>query len=955
LGFVLQRRLALVVGSQCAALPALSFLPAGPGPVVVPELAERQALTVRLRDLLVDGPGECAPVLVDGQSEPGLLLNPTRARADAALIAALGQARAQQAVLLVHFVGHGTRFQDDPARPARHLLHVWDTVAQPTSSPTGDAWDPYATVAAMLPELVAGQGGEGMVGLVLLVDTCYASWAKQQVDGWGGVRAGLLSAWLGASGDQQAWDGCFTKTLVRVLESGLDAGEHPRRALLPELLAADVQPVLTQRCTSQSPRLGGYESHNTVLWIARNRPASELAAALGLDASVETVLLRLTGRYVSFAAGPVVDAVRAHRVATVVGGAGSGKSTLLAALRHPPADVEDLPLALVHALAFVSTDTALPDLARTLGRQLDRLPAFTSAAARFRRVNAGRWDTLDPWQQQITGPLTVYPDPVRLAVDGLDQLDGQPGYPAIRQALADLIADPALGRVRLLLTSRTALDLDGVEVSLSIPSLDPDTARRYLAAREVDPAVAAQLIELADGNWLVLELAADTYQTTGSAAGTLPALYTDLISRIRARHSSIDVLLALLAAAGTGPVLPLALLQEALSRLDRPSSRSELHRLLGHPELIRVIERTSPGQPSDRVGLFHQTLLTHLTTQAGPDAPAAREAHAALADAIDALAPASRHTPDGYRTDPLLTYGFDAGPRHRFAADRLDQLVTDIEARGHPHPAVNLARWTTWSAPLHDRLGRNHRAVLTTRANIAAWTGEAGDPDQALQLFTDLLPDLRRALGDDDRDTLTTRGNIAGWTGRTGHPDQALQLFTDLLPDLRRALGDDDRDTLATRGNIAGWTGQTGHPGQALRLFQGLLPDRQRVLGDDHPDTLTTRHNIARWTAETNHRDQALQLFQDLLPDRQRVLGDDHPDTLTTRHNIAAWTGRTGHPDQALQLFRDLLPDRQRVLGDDHPDTLATRDNIALWAGNPDTGVGDDDVREMHDRDPSSQ
>ena len=63
-----------------------------------------------------------------------------------------------------------------------------------------------------------------MVGLVLLVDACYASWAKQQVDSWSGVRGGLLSAWLGASGDHQAWDGCFTKTLIKVLGAGPGCG-----------------------------------------------------------------------------------------------------------------------------------------------------------------------------------------------------------------------------------------------------------------------------------------------------------------------------------------------------------------------------------------------------------------------------------------------------------------------------------------------------------------------------------------------------------------------------------------------------------------------------------------------------------------------------------------------------------------------------------------------------------
>ena len=180
------RRLALVIGSQCSALAQRSFLPAQPGPVAVDQLLEPQRLLVRLRDLLVAGPGECTAVEVAGQSDPGLLLNPTKATADAALTEAIRQAHQQEAVLVVHFLGHGTGQQADPAAPAQHLLHVWDTVATPIDTePESNGWDPYDLINRR--RLHAA----GMVGLVLLVDACRAAWAKQQVDAWGGVHGGL--------------------------------------------------------------------------------------------------------------------------------------------------------------------------------------------------------------------------------------------------------------------------------------------------------------------------------------------------------------------------------------------------------------------------------------------------------------------------------------------------------------------------------------------------------------------------------------------------------------------------------------------------------------------------------------------------------------------------------------------------------------------------------------------
>jgi len=134
---------------------------------------------------------------------------------------------------------------------------VWDTVTTPIDTePESNGWDPYQLIARR--RLHAS----GMVGLVLLVDACRAAWAKQQVDAWGGVRGGLLSTWLGSSGDQNAWDSCFTRTLVQLLDRGVSAAEHPRPALVPELVPADLQPLAAKACPSQAPRLGGYEHHN---------------------------------------------------------------------------------------------------------------------------------------------------------------------------------------------------------------------------------------------------------------------------------------------------------------------------------------------------------------------------------------------------------------------------------------------------------------------------------------------------------------------------------------------------------------------------------------------------------------------------------------------------------------------------------------------------------------------
>ncbi|MGH8593742.1 MAG: tetratricopeptide repeat protein, partial [Gammaproteobacteria bacterium] len=53
--------------------------------------------------------------------------------------------------------------------------------------------------------------------------------------------------------------------------------------------------------------------------------------------------------------------------------------------------------------------------------------------------------------------------------------------------------------------------------------------------------------------------------------------------------------------------------------------------------------------------------------------------------------------------------------------------------------------------------GTDHPDTLTTRNNIADWTGQAGEAREALRLFRELLPDQMRVLGADHPNTINAR------------------------------------------------------------------------------------------------------------------------------------------------------------------------------------------------------
>ena len=65
-------------------------------------------------------------------------------------------------------------------------------------------------------------------------------------------------------------------------------------------------------------------------------------------------------------------------------------------------------------------------------------------------------------------------------------------------------------------------------------------------------------------------------------------------------------------------------------------------------------------------------------------------------------------------------------------------------------------------------LGAEHPRTLTTRANLARWTGEAGDAAGARGQLAALLPLAERVLGSEHPITLRARNNLGHWSRIAG-------------------------------------------------------------------------------------------------------------------------------------------------------------------------------------------
>jgi Tetratricopeptide repeat/NACHT domain/Caspase domain len=770
-------RRALVIGSQCAALGGLSFLP---------RVAEE------LTGVLCDPElGNCEPALPHRQA---LLVNPTVEEADQAIEAAIAAASAAADTLLLAFVGHGEHIGEN-----FYLL------------PKDAAWPPDSRravlLAARVQELLARYSG--LDGLILLVDACHSGLgAMQAAEDWPRTiaQAGGRFEVLTSADDREAADGCFTTTLVQLLRSGeASRGESLR--------CVDAKELVQQPCGKQVATWLAFDGRRFTqqgdagLWLGRN-PARRhgLAPLAGTPAwgQVEqlTAWFERTPQL-----DQLFDTARTNRCVALVGPAGQGKSTLVAALARAELADDLLPPRFLHALVFATPAILEADLAADLTRQLAvTIDGFQAASDAFQvQTPAEVLARLGPLEQLLGAlGLVAYTRPVRLAIDGLDQLTPQ-AAPAVDAALRTLAGDSRLVHVKLVVSARPDARLPPGAFILELDRVDDVHLERYLHRRDVPTAIVSAVSQRAEGNWLVARLLADLAVDGDLPAGQLPVGLQDAYRHELRRAGSQDPdrwtqllrpVLAVLAAAGVGPVLPVELLCAASGQLSGPEQPARVRDVL--VQLRGLVVRGAPGTPEEQVGLFHSTFAEYLLTDPGVGIDRA-VAHAALADAIDQLAPASAHDPN----DPLHRYAAAAQAEHLWAAGRQQQVVDALLARQSHVPAANLARWAAWQPRIHEALGASHPDTLVARHQLAYWTGHSGDAHTALRLHQEVLADRERVQGHD-------------------HPS-----------------------TLASRHEVATWTGQTGDAKAALRLFRKLAADRERVQGPDHPDTLAARHQLA--------------------------------------------------------------------------------------------------------------
>lgn len=723
------RRLALVIGSECDALPRLEFPP---------------RLATEVAAVLADS-GRWRPALPGGAT----LIDPTVRDLHSALRSAFAAAARQQATLLLWFIGHGLSSNGDYYFLARDSLE-----SDAAGAPMLDSQ--YAVnLAQTLKERISGVSG--VDGLVVVVDTCAAapvgdagarSWPAlvRQTSG----RVDLLVA----SDEGNAYDGCFTETLLATFRSGIPAsGEN--------LLAADLLAPVAHACSRQQPQHFSFAAGSPAagadhgLWLVPNVSRARDAVRERPDAGTVDELVR--GLQVTKTLRGQVNTVAEHgheRLRMILGPGGSGKSTAVALLVRPDLLGLETALSAAHigAAVFLTGTSTLRSVSDELAVQLERRIAVLVAAgelepaqgspparAEYPKITAGLARALTTLGE--TGRTTT------LVLDGLDLPTEHGHRDELWSAIETLTGHADFAHVRVIGTARTDDDAPAPPPALRmrrfvLPMPEVDDVGNYLLqhARDeherpwprerVTRALTAVDVSLradapwphrpwrAVGGWLHarLILQVDRYLVAADFAAGLPVatlvrhrLGHAQWSLTGARADALGLLVTVVVAAETGPVLPIDVIRLALHDLGARTIDDTHIRDLA-VSLGALIARRRPGSDGEHLGVAHTALKAPLRKANTRKDISIVRAHRAI---LAALARSGTAQAAAYREVAAI--------RHHLGAGDPVGAVGALYALPSVSRARRIELWEAWLPNFTARLGPEHPETRRVRDTIAQW------------------------------------------------------------------------------------------------------------------------------------------------------------------------------------------------------------------------------------------
>lgn len=221
---------------------------------------------------------------------------------------------------------------------------------------------------------------------------------------------------------------------------------------------------------------------------------------------------------------------------------------------------------------------------------------------------------------------------------------------------------------------------------------------------------------------------------------------------------------------------------------------------------------------------------------------------------------------------------------------------------------------------LARRLGPNHRDTLRNQGNAAILLQTAGQYDDALVRWTDIVGRSEQHLGPADDQTLWSMGRLAETLHSLQRHAQAEQVILDVLAEERKS---SDRRAGAQHGQNLNLLGSILEHQKKWDAAQAALGEALDVLrsfhGPEHRFVYEAQLKLGRVELRLGNLDLGRKLIESGAADLVDALGEAHQRSRLARLTLADLRRTQGRPDEALELIDPILAHYRETLDADHP------------------------------------
>lgn len=259
---------------------------------------------------------------------------------------------------------------------------------------------------------------------------------------------------------------------------------------------------------------------------------------------------------------------------------------------------------------------------------------------------------------------------------------------------------------------------------------------------------------------------------------------------------------------------------------------------------------------------------------------------------------------------------------HELLADTYDELGAYAQSEEHYRAALDIRKQVQ---------GDNHPDVASELGNIAMIKETAGRPEEAKQLYQQILPILEadKTKQPELSSLLTNMGILYKSLGEF---EKGLAFHQRALA-IRRSLpeyGPDHPETALVMDNIAILLISWQKPQEAKPYLLEAHRILEKRLGANHVQTMKAVRNMARYYSEIGEVDKGLELGAQALTAFEQKFGSLHPEVAKCLNSMGRMYLRKGDLANAEAKVLAALHIRESLFGPDNPDTMLALNDLAL-------------------------